>query len=277
MVYNRWLSVSGLFLTVRGQFDERSTTYLTNTLHLNDRALVAGADPTYKTTSLFLTIMEKHYKQLTQWIGLLLTVVCLLLSQTTFAQSIPDAQWARVGSTLSITTDGNIVTSTNAASGQGATVTKYDLQGNIIWSKGSLAGASYLGGKLPIPGTCPCVGGYAIITDISAITPTPDGGVALLAREYGGRGIITSLNAAGQQGGRDYMDMTSIVTPDGGSLSVSSFTEDLGLGRSRIGVLVEKTGNPSWTTRLSDGSNDESVTNANLAFNTPDGGYLLAG
>ena len=70
-----------------------------------------------------------------------------------------------------------------------------------------------------------------------------------------------------------------LATPDGGSLYTSSFVDDLGLGFAREGVLVKKTGNPSWTTRLSysNASDAYIITRAHVAINTPDGGYLLAG
>ena len=107
--------------------------------------------------SLFSTHMRKHYVQFTQRLGLLLLWTSLFLGQTTFAQSIPDAQWARVGRTLTITNDGNIATGETiyipnnpGFPGQGGDrLVKYSLRGDQIWSTGLLRGGYYLGGKIP--------------------------------------------------------------------------------------------------------------------------------
>ena len=100
--------------------------------------------------------MKKNYSQLVKGVLLTLLSLGLVSSPVAWAQSIPDAQWARLGLTLSVTTDGNIVTSDAFPK-----VVKYDLQGNKLFETGWLAGTSYLAGKLPI--NCPCVGGYAYI------------------------------------------------------------------------------------------------------------------
>jgi hypothetical protein len=227
--------------------------------------------------------MRKNYLHPTHHVLLPLLWALLALSQTTFAQSIPDAQWARVGSTLAITTDGNIVTSANLP-GTGIPLTtpvglkKYDLQGNQVWQAGPLAGISYIAGKLP-PGFCPCVGGVSVIDRIVRIDPAPDGGIHLLGNEWGGAGVRTSVDATGRQAGSSPSGGNFfLTTPDGGELYTSNFVEVLGNGQARTGISVTKTGNPSWTTRLPFlGAVEVSLLQANVAINTPDGGYLLAG
>ena len=231
--------------------------------------------------------MKKHYVHSTPRILLSLLWACLLLSQTTWAQSIPDAQWARVGNRLAITTDGNIVSSA-ALLGTGIPLTtpvglkKYDLQGNLVWQTGPLAGVSYIAGQIPNPSFCPCVGGYAVIDRIGQISPASDGGIRLLGNEWGGGQVITGVDATGRQTGSSSgggSNSNLLATPDGGSLYTSSYVDNLGLGFAREGVLVEKTGNPSWTTRVAypDGSDAYAITRAYVVINTPDGGYLLAG
>ena len=197
----------------------------------------------------------------------------------------PRPQWARVGSTLAITTDGNIVTSA-ALLGTGIPLTtpvglkKYDLQGNLVWQTGPLAGVSYIAGKIPNPSFCPCVGGYAVIDRIGQISPASDGGIRLLGNEWGGGQVLTGVDATGRQTGSSSGGGSNfLATPDGGSLYTSSYFDNLGFGLSREGVVVEKTGNPSWTTRVAypDGSDAYAITRAHVAISTPDGGYLLAG
>ncbi|WP_018621721.1 T9SS type A sorting domain-containing protein [Spirosoma luteum] len=228
--------------------------------------------------------MKKHYLHLTHRVLLPLLWACLFLNQTTFAQSIPDAQWARVGDRLVITNDGNIATSGELSPGPEGVrprqVVKYDLQGNVLWQSGVLAGQSYLGGRLP-PEFCPCIGGYVIIDNILHMNPAPDGGIRLTGREYKGSGVITSLNAAGQQGLRDYGGGSDamIATPDGGNLYVNTVREFVSSGVEKTVVSVEKKGSTSWTTKLSYPSSapDIGLTKANAAISTPDGGYLIAG
>jgi hypothetical protein len=55
--------------------------------------------------------MKKNYTQLVKGVLLTLLSLGLVSNPVAWAQSIPDAQWARLGLTLSVTTDGNIVTS----------------------------------------------------------------------------------------------------------------------------------------------------------------------
>ncbi len=230
--------------------------------------------------------MKKNYLHPTHRVLLPLLWALLAVSQATWAQSIPDPQWARVGNRVAITNDGNIATSGELSSGpQGIRprqVVKYDLQGNVLWQSGALVGQSYLGGKLPTPGTCPCVGGYAIIENILHMNPAPDGGIRLTGSEYGGRGVITSLNAAGQQGYRDYGGGTNamLATPDGGNLNLNTTRELTSAGVEKTVVSVEKTEKSPFTTKIAYPNPPNftgGLTYGNTVINTPDGGFLIVG
>ena len=104
-----------------------------------------------------------------------------------------------------------------------------------------MAGPDYIAGKLP-PGFCPCVGGYGVIERIARTSPAQNGGVTFVGNAWSGipvRGSVDATgnyNGSGHGGGFDAL----ITTPDGGSLYVNSFFEDLGQGLSKTGVLVEK-------------------------------------
>jgi hypothetical protein len=215
--------------------------------------------------------MKKSYSQRVRGIWLALIGIGLLHSQIIQAQSIPDVQWSRSGKTLTITTDGNIVTSNN-----GPQVVKYDLQGSQVWEISQLAGASYLAGKLP-PEFCPCIGGYGKITDVLVTAPIANGGVAVSGIEYGGRLVFTSLNNSGtQEGVSRYgggtVDM--ITSNDGGYLFLNTGPDLTG----KVTTSVEKLGNSSWTTQLAyPGSPAVSATKGEAIINTPDGGYLVVG
>ena len=147
-----------------------------------------------------------------------------LISQTTRAQTVPDSQWARVGNTLAITTDGGIFTtesisdkpSNSAPTRAGSRVKKYSVQGDLIWSTGYLQGGDYIGGKID---------GYSYeVLQVSHIAPTTDGGVVVVGRLSLRNGtVITKVEANGavrrwsdSDGvGVDHIDAL-IDTPDGG-------------------------------------------------------------
>jgi hypothetical protein len=216
--------------------------------------------------------MKKNYTQLVKGVLLTLLSLGLVSNPVAWAQSIPDAQWARLGLTLSVTTDGNIVT-TDAF----PKVAKYDLQGNKIFETGALAGTSYLAGKLPI--NCPCVGGYAYIASIGLTAPTTDGGIVLEGSEYGSSfPIFTSVDASGQQGGRNNNPANDdlIGTPDGGALLLNNSTN---LDGSHV-LTVQKSG--VWTKQIAYPdpnlpTPNNSLTKGEAVINTPDGGFLVVG
>lgn len=123
--------------------------------------------------------MKKHYARVTQRVWPVLLWTVLLLSHTVWGQSVPDSQWARLGKTLVITTDGNIVTTellSSSPSGPGPFIQsgdqliKYSLQGDKLWSTGYLKGGFYIGGKLPGID-------YESIRSITGLAATANGGV----------------------------------------------------------------------------------------------------
>jgi hypothetical protein len=213
----------------------------------------------------------------THQIGLLLSAF-LLLSQHSFAQSIPAAQWARVGSTLVIMADGNIATGLNG-------ITKYSLTGDRIWSVGPLKGGNYIGGQLP--GT-----DYESIRRITAATATANGGVTVA----GPLNVRQSLNvpvqisANGQSGSWSDSDLFSsrsagdfprdiVSTADGGFLILHSIT----YSDAPSSAVVRKYNSGKqlvWTKEIAypnSASPDISVTKGNKLISTPDGGYLITG
>ena len=214
------------------------------------------------------------------WLVLLWAV---LLSQTAWAQLVPDAQWARVGRTLAITADGNIAT------GDGGIVVKYGLNGDKLLESGLLAGTSYIGGKIQgCPSCVPNVNGYAPIGSIRYLSSTADGGVLLIGNEFStGFTISARLNvnfSRAQSGGGtgDYV----VDTPDRGVVSVSNIREyntvTYTYTERKVAVVSRSSPQSSWSTTLSfSASNpatpDVSLTRANVLINTPDGGFLVAG
>ena len=214
------------------------------------------------------------------WLVLLWAV---LLSQTVWAQSVPDAQWARVGRTLAITADGNIAT------GDGGIVVKYGLNGDKLLESGLLAGTSYIGGKIQGCSSCvPNVNGYAPIGSIRYLSPTADGGVLLIGNEFSTNFTISArLNAnfsRAQSGGGtgDYV----VDTPDRGFVSVSNIREyntvTYTYTERKVAVVSRSSPQSSWSTTLSfptpiPATPDVSLTRANVIISTPDGGYLVAG
>ena len=92
--------------------------------------------------------------------------------------------------TLTITNDGNIVTSVTSPtslplSSGTAGIFKYDVTGNRLWAVGPMAGPDYIAGKLP-PGFCPCVGGYGVIERIARTSPAQNGGVTFVGNAWSG-------------------------------------------------------------------------------------------
>ena len=226
--------------------------------------------------------MKNHCVHGTQWVWLVL-IWASLLSQITWAQSVPDAQWARVGSTLAVTADGNI------ASGDGGIVSKYGLNGDKLLQSGLLAGTSYIGGKIQgCPSCVPNVNGYAPIASIRFLAPTADGGVLLLGNEYGtGYNVSARLYAnfsrAGSGGGSvDYVT----DTPDRGVVSVSNTREynnaTYTYTERKVVVVSRSSPQLSWSKTLffsapNPATPDVSLTQANVIISTPDGGFLVAG
>ncbi|GAB3639995.1 Ig domain-containing protein [Spirosoma arcticum] len=213
-----------------------------------------------------------------------------LISQTGRAQSVPDSQFARLGTTLAITTDGGIVTTRlvtepnpfNGPSRTGSTVSKYSTQGDLIWSTGPIQGGNYIGGQIQ---------GYNYeVIQVSHIAALSDGGVAVVGRtSLRNVNVVTKISAAGVarrwsdsdgvgfSGGFDDL----IGTPDGGFLllatnasnggkttvSIRKYNADVSVAWTR--EIAYPTPNPTTP--------DQSLTKGKSVINTPDGGYLIAG
>ncbi|GAB3993910.1 hypothetical protein GCM10028807_30350 [Spirosoma daeguense] len=215
--------------------------------------------------------MKKNYLSVAKGVWLALLGLGLLVGQRAGAQAIPDAQWSRIGNSVAVTSDGNIVVSDEMAH-----VVKYDLQGNQIWRTGPLPGASYIAGKIPT--NCPCVGGYAVVTNIDLLAPLPNGSVVLAGQEWGGAGIHNTINASGtapgtSQYGEAKDDM--INTPDGGTVYLNTLSPS----STKTMVSIQKTGATSWSWAIAypTANPDQSVTKGEAVLNTPDGGYLVVG
>lgn len=226
--------------------------------------------------------MKNHYGQVTRRVGQALLWAGLMTSQTAWAQSVPDAQWARVGNTLAITTDGNIVTS------DAGIVVKYALNGDKIAQSGRLQGTTYLAGKLQGCPNC-LVNGYAPVESIFRVAPTVDGGVLTLGRECCESHIDLnklSINLGQESVGRSGYYV--IGTPDGGHLTLSAGAEYETVNyqpvySGRNVAIVGKSGSQSgWSRTIvfptqNPARPDSSLTKANVVINTPDGGYLVGG
>ncbi|MBC3786450.1 hypothetical protein [Spirosoma utsteinense] len=219
--------------------------------------------------------MKKNYVLSRQLIGLVIFWTGLVIHPAG-GQSIPDAQWARVGRTLAITTDGNIAT------GDGLQVVKYDLDGDKLRSSGLIGGTSYIGGKIPgCPSCLPNVGGYSAVTSILFTNPTSNGGILLIGREYGtGYSILARLNANLGSEGAGQGVAYALGTPDAGVLTLTSGIE---YNDTKIKTFIRRNGpQASWSRSVAfpapyPATPDNSATIGNVAINTPDGGYLVAG
>ncbi len=145
--------------------------------------------------------MKKFYLQFTQRPDLLLLWVCLLMSQTTWAQSIPDAQWARVGRTMTIRTDGTITT------GDGVFLVTYALNGDKLSQVGPIRGTTMLGPGTVPPGADP----YLYFARFTQLSTSQDNQVLAVGNETGtGMGLFNFRGST--SGGAQYR----IPTPDGG-------------------------------------------------------------
>lgn len=230
------------------------------------------------------------------WLALI--SISLLNGQLIQAQLIPDVQWSKTGKALSVLTDGNIVTTEALVlENNPSQVVKYDLQGNRVWQSGALAGTSYIGGKYP-PGMCPCVNGYAPISDILLTTPTPDGGVLLVGKEFGtAYTILTKLGPNGSQTFRTLLNpeyrldplaydtkitYEDLITAADGSflLLVTSAKPD-----EKTVAFVQKF-NPDYSSAWiksvayptpNPATPDRSLSKGESVLATPDGGYLIVG
>ena len=235
--------------------------------------------------------MKKHYLPLTQQAWLIL-LWAGLLSQTVWAQPVPDSQFARLGKTLAITTDGGIATTEqitepnpfNGPSRSGSKVIKYSVQGDRIWQTGFLEGGNFIGGQIQ---------GYNYeVIQVSHIAALSDGGVAVVGRLSLRNGnVVTKISATGVPRlwsdsdlfgfpGRTTFD-DLIGTPDGGFLLLAT-SESLG---ARTTTYVRKYNadvSVAWTKEIAyptpnPATPDRSLTKGEAVINTPDGGYLIAG
>jgi Leucine-rich repeat (LRR) protein len=237
--------------------------------------------------------MKNNYLHLT--LGVLITLLwaCLLISQTAWAQAIPDAQWARVGHTLDITTDGNIVTAEAlsfpptypGSLGQfGDQLVKYSLRGDQIWSTGLISGGDYIGGQ--IPGF-----NYQSIARITASAPSTNGGLIVtggLNLNVGG--ALVRISADGTKGVFGSHDPTRLGMIDFAGVSETSFValyQQDDQGRTATIIRKYDAGNLLWTRQLifpdvnypdpNPPGFIHGITRGNVIINTPDGGYLVAG
>ncbi len=239
--------------------------------------------------------MKKTYLHTTHRVLMALFWACLLMSQTTWAQSIPDAQWARVGRTLDITSDGNIVTGETiyipnnpGFPGQGGDrLVKYSLRGDQIWSTGLLKGGYYLGGK--IQGF-----DYESIGRITASVASSDGGVTVAGplNLRGGTDVAVKVNKDGVSGSWQETDIfftnfntdvpsDMVATSNGGFIILSSATASQPNTPSTV-ILRRYTAGKQlvWTKQIAypgSASPDVSLTKGNSIINTPDGGFLVVG
>ena len=217
--------------------------------------------------------MKKNYVLPIQAISSLLLWACLLISQVTWAQSVPDPQWARVGSTMTVRTDGTITT------GDGQFLVTYALNGDKLSQIGPIRGVSQLPpGKVP-PGSP--VDPYFYFYRFNQLSTSSDNQV--LAVGYEGGSGISLFNFRGiSSGGAGYR----IPTPDGGHIGfvVGGVTDYSTYPPVVIGptiTTVRKGGEqPTWTRDISfpaQAPSDKTLTKATVLINTPDGGYLVAG
>jgi hypothetical protein len=225
--------------------------------------------------------MRKNYVYPIQEISSLLLWACLLISQITGAQSIPDAQWARGGRLLVIMADGNITTT--GFSG----VTKYSLTGDVIWSVGPLKGGNYIGGQFQGHD-------YEYIREITAAGAAINGGLTvagpLSVRQSAS--VPVRINANGNNGqqntfwgdqdifGDSPRDL--IGTPDGGFIILHSVTHSDGSSSDAVLRKYNAGKQLLWAQQI-DYPNPNpptpnlGLTKGNTIINTPDGGYLIAG
>ncbi len=234
--------------------------------------------------------MKRNYLHLKNRVLLALLWALLTVSQATWAQSIPDAQWARVGRTLTITNDGNIVTGESifipnnpGFPGQGGDrLVKYSLRGDQIWSTGLLKGGFPLGGK--IPGF-----DFESISRITASAASADGGVTVAGplNLRGGINVAVKVNKDGGSGswqdsetfGGVLSDM--VTTPDGGFIILSSATSSQPNTPSTVVLRRYNSGKQLvWTKQIAypgSANPDIGLTKGNTIINTPDGGFLIVG
>ncbi|GAB3639994.1 T9SS type A sorting domain-containing protein [Spirosoma arcticum] len=233
--------------------------------------------------------MKNYYLPVTQWTWLVLLWTGLL-SQTTWAQSVPDSQFARLGTTLAITTDGGFVTTeiisnpTIGPTRSGSNVIKYSVQGDRRWQTGFLEGGFFIGGRIP---------GYSYeVIQASLIAPTTDGGVAVVGRtSLRGEEVVTKISATGVPRRWEETDLFKfpdgitfddlVGTPDGGFLLLATRAT---YGAQTTVYLRKYNADVSvaWTKEIAyptpnPATPDRSLTKGETLINTPDGGFLVAG
>ena len=260
-------------------------------LYLRRLAGRTGLFTTNKITLTYFTVMKKHYVPLLQRGWLVLLWAGLTMSQTVRAQSVPDSQYARHGTTLAITTDGGIVTTrqisqpTNltSLSPVGSNVIKYSVQGDQIWQTGLLEGGFFLGGKIPIS--------YEAI-QVSDIASTTDGGVAVAGyTSLRGHQVVTKISAGGiprRWEESDLFQVPSVIrfddligTPDGGFLLLAT-NPTYGAKTTTYVRKYNADVSVAWTKEITyptpnPATPDRNLTKGEAVINTPDGGYLIAG
>lgn len=202
---------------------------------------------------------------------------------------------ARLGKTLVITADGNIVTTeliSFSPGGPGPFVQSgdrlinYSLQGDQLWITGLLKGGFYIGGKLPGID-------YEGIRTITAAAATANGGLTVAGplNVRGGANVAVPVAASGTFNpwadsevfysfGSEDIPRDLVSTPDGGFIVLYSITQV----NAPSSVIIRRytPGNSPQTKEIAypnpnPGSPDRSLTRGQSIINTPDGGYLIAG
>jgi len=211
-----------------------------------------------------------------------------LLCTGALAQPVPDVQWTRPGSTLAVTTDGNIVTTeevtdpaTNTApSRTGSVLVKYSPQGNQLSRTSRLEGGFFIGGRIQ---------GYPYeVLGITHTAATTDGGIAVVGlTSLRGAQVATKVFADGTAKRWEDSDLFGypgqnfiedvVGTPDGGFLILLT-VRPFALNAYVVVRKYDAGGNFSWSKDVAyPASSDNKVTKGEAVIVTPDGGYLLVG
>jgi hypothetical protein len=199
---------------------------------------------------------------------------CLLISQVTWAQSVPDPQWARVGRTMTIRTDGTITTGDNEF------LVTYSLNGDKLSQVGPIRGVGMLPpGKLP-PGYP--FDPYFYFRGFIQLSTSQDNQVLAVGYEIGdGMGVFNFRGSS--SGGAQYR----IPTPDGGYIwfdvgARTDYSTNPPIVSPTVTTVSKGGAQASWSRDISfpvqnTSLSDKTLTKATVLINTPDGGYLVAG
>ncbi|MCK8495077.1 hypothetical protein M0L20_24610 [Spirosoma sp. RP8] len=222
--------------------------------------------------------MKKQYVlQSSRW---LLVAWVLCSGHLTRAQTQqPTIQWQRTFETNDLTSITSVRAVKISQGGYGLLLGKSVVclseTGDVIWNK-------------PVPATQEDKSVMAVpVRQTIGITPTPDGGVAILAQDTQNRFYVTKLNASGDRlwlriidradtgAASKLTDNSLITTPDGSLLVAGAFRDRLSyvtLTRlNQEGVISGQ-----WRINYTDAEQGSQPAIQSI-LNTADGGYLLAG